>query len=138
VEAQFPTIIYEAFQNAIYRVNLLQVVTIFCFKCTVWYKSPAGDHRMSQLFCQCYALSVRPVVRTHRPRPPIHARTSRPRPNSIRAQRLNSFARRVWLMPKLFVPMPVPACTHSSSGSRPARFHGQPPQTANRHVGGQQ
>jgi hypothetical protein len=86
---------------------------------------------MLQLFCQCSASSVRPAVRAHRPRPPVRARTSGPHPNTVRAQRLDPFAPRLWLAPKA-------VRARSCFGWRPARFRGQPPQTANRHVGGQQ
>jgi hypothetical protein len=34
------------------------------------------------------------------PRPPVRARTSGPRPNSVRAQRLDPFTPRVWLVPE--------------------------------------
>jgi hypothetical protein len=39
VEAQFSTVIYEAFQNAVKNPNLLQVITTFyfIFKSTVCY-----------------------------------------------------------------------------------------------------
>jgi hypothetical protein len=51
VEAQFSTVIYEAFQNAVKNPNLLQVITTFIlFSNPLYvttYKSGAGDHRMS-------------------------------------------------------------------------------------------
>jgi hypothetical protein len=104
MEAQFSTVIYEAFQNAVKNPNLLQVITILFYfpnpQYVTTYKSGAGDHRMSQLFYQyshCSASSMRPAVRAHHLCPPVRARTSGPRPNSVRAQRLDPFARRVWL-----------------------------------------
>jgi hypothetical protein len=58
---------------------------------------------------------MRLAVRTHRPRPPVCARTSGPRPNSVRAQRLDPFARRVWLAPEA-------VRTHARSRLRPQLF----------------
>jgi hypothetical protein len=82
-------------------------------------------------------------VRVHHPRPPIRVRTSGPSPNSVRA--LLSVPRDSTRLRalcgsrlKLSVPVPIPACARSYSGWCPARFRGQPPHTANRHVGGQQ
>jgi hypothetical protein len=80
---------------------------------------------------------MRPAVHVHRPRPPVHARTLGPRP-IIRAQRLNPFVRRVWLAPEAVRARACSYLRRSCSGWRPARFRGQPPHTANRHVGGQQ
>jgi hypothetical protein len=73
------------------------------------------------------------------PRPPIRARTSGPRPSSIRAlvvraQRLDPFMRRVWLAPEA-------VRAHARSCLRSQLFRlapGRLPWTANRHVGGQQ
>jgi hypothetical protein len=137
VEAQFSTVIYEAFQNAVKNPNLLQVITIFYFFSNplyvTTYKSSAGDHRMSQLFRGC----------TQQSAPTVRARTSSPRPNSIcalsSAPKDSTCSRAVYgSRPKLSAPTPVPACARSCSGSRPTGFCGQPPHIANRHVGGQQ
>ena len=141
MEAQFSTIIYEAFQNAVKIVNLLQVITIFLFQ--MYCLLQAGEHRMSQLFYQYCASTVCLAVRAHHPRPPVCACTSCPRLTSVPRDstpwrdvlaRARSYPR--WC-PFLSAPMPVPAHTHSCSGWYPAHCRGQPPQTANRHIGGQ-
>ena len=92
---------------------------------------------MSQLFKQYYASSVRLVVRSYR------ARTSRPRPNFVRA--LTSAPRDLThlhavcgLRLKLSAPMSISAYTRNCSDWRLVHFRGQPLQTANRQVGGQQ
>jgi hypothetical protein len=138
VEAQFSTVIYEAFQNAVKNPNLLQVITIlFLFsKSTVYYNL--------QIWCRwsqnvTLISSVRPVVRALLSAHVLQVRArvlSAPlssAPRDPTRSRTVSGSR-----PKLSAPMPVPACTRSCSGWRSAGFRGQPPHTANRHVGGQQ
>jgi hypothetical protein len=107
VEAQFSTVIYEAFQNAVENPNLLQVIIISFFfpnpLYVITYKSSAGDHRMLQLFCQCSycsALSVRPAVRAHHPRTHFRSAPEFCLRLVVRAQRLDPFARRVWFTPE--------------------------------------
>jgi hypothetical protein len=138
VEANFSTIIYEAFQNAVKNINLLQVITIF-FSSNALYVT-----NLVQVITECRSCSANVVLRAcaWQSAPTICARTSHSRPNSIRAltsASRNSICSSVVCgsRPKLSASMPVPACARSCSGWCPAYLRGQPPQTANRHVGGQ-
>ena len=124
-------------------VTLLQVITIFCFRCTICYKSVADDHKMPQLIYQCCASSVYPTVRALRSHLPVRAHTSRPRLNSVRVlmsapKDLTHLHDICGLRPKLSTLVPVFAQACSCSGWRPEHCYGQPPQIANCHVGGQQ
>jgi hypothetical protein len=141
VEAQFSTIIYEAFQNAVKNPNPLQVITIsfsfFQIHCMLQLTN------LVQVITECRSCSANAVLRAcaRQSAPTVRARTSSPRPNSIRAlssaPRDSTHSRPMCgSRPKLSAPMPVPACARSCSGWRPARFRGHPPQTTNRHVGG--
>jgi hypothetical protein len=143
VEAQFSTIIYEAFQNAVKNPNPLQVITIsflfFQIHCMLQLTN------LVQVITECRSCSANAVLRacarqsapTVRALPSAHAFQVRAR--ILSTPRDSTRSRPVCgSRPKLSAPVSVPACARSCSGWRPTRFRGQPPQTANRHVGGQQ
>jgi hypothetical protein len=143
VEAQFSTIIYEAFQNAVKNPNPLQVITIsfsfFQIHCMLQFTN------LVQVITECRNCSANAVLKacarqsapTVRALPSAHA--LQVHAQILSAPRDSTGSRPVCgSRPKLSVPVPVPACARSCSGWRPARFRGHPPQTANCHVGGQQ
>ena len=123
--------------------NCKSIASDYNFFVSICYKSIAGDYRMSQLFCQCCASSIRPEIHAHCPRPPVHARTLSPRPNFVCA--LMSAPKDSTRLcdvcgsrPKLSTPMPIPAYARSCFGWRLAHCRGQLLQTSNRHVSEQQ
>jgi hypothetical protein len=129
-------------------------------KCSEKSKSVASNHNflfffqihymlqltnLVQVITECRSCSANAVLRAcaRQSASTVRARTSGPCPNSVcalsSAPRDSTYSRAVCgSRPKLSTPVPVPACARSCSSWRPARFRGQPPQTTNRHVGGQQ
>jgi hypothetical protein len=100
VEAQFSTIIYEAFQNAVKNPNPLQVITIsfsfFQIHCMLQLTN------LVQVITECRSCSANAVLRACAHHPRTHFRSapefcSRP---VVRAQRLDPFAPRVRLAPE--------------------------------------
>jgi hypothetical protein len=69
VEAQFSTVIYEAFQNAVKNVNLLQVITIF-FPNSLYVKN------LVQVITECRSCSANALLRacTRQSAPTVRAR----------------------------------------------------------------
>jgi hypothetical protein len=72
-----------------------------------------------QVITECRSCSANAVLRAcaRQSAPTVRARTLGPRPNSVRTQRLDPFAPRLWLAPEA-----VRACARARSRLRPQLF----------------